>query len=94
MADRRAGPACILAVAMSETTTVQLRPRGTLTLPTSVREKYGLADGDAVDVVDLDGVLLLVPRELAVPRLAAEMERLRRKARVSLKALGGPTRES
>jgi bifunctional DNA-binding transcriptional regulator/antitoxin component of YhaV-PrlF toxin-antitoxin module len=78
---------------MSETTTIQLRPRGALTLPPAVRAKYGLADGDAVDVVDLDGVLLLVPRELAVPRLAAEMEKLRRKARVSLKALGGPARE-
>ena len=78
---------------MSETTTVQLRTRGTFTLPPAVREKYRLADGDAVDVVDLDGVLLLVPKELAVPRLAAEMEKLRRKARVSLKALGGPARE-
>lgn len=75
-------------------TTVQLRPRGTFTLPPSVRAKYGLADGDAVDVVDLDGVLLRVPKELAVPRLAAEMEKMRRKARVSLKALGGPARES
>lgn len=79
---------------MTETTTVQLRSRGSLTLPAAVREKYGLVDGDAVDVVDLDGVLLIVPKNLAVPRLAAEMERLRRKARVSLKALGGPTRES
>ena len=78
---------------MTETTTVQLRPSGTLTLPRAVREKYGLADGDAVEVVDLDGVLLLVPKELAVLRLAGEMEKLRRKARVSLKALGGPARE-
>ena len=40
---------------------------------------------------------VLVTRNLVdfrkVPRLAAEMERLRRKARVSLKALGGPARE-
>ena len=78
---------------MIETTTVQLRPRGTFTLPAALREKYGLAEGGAMDVVDLDGVLLLVPKELAVPRLAAAMEKLRRKARVSLKALGGPARE-
>ena len=82
----------ILPSRMTATTTVQLRPRGSLTLPRSVRRKYRLADGDAVDVVDLDGVLLLVPRGLTIPRLAAEMERLRRGARVSLRALGGPAR--
>jgi hypothetical protein len=82
-----------LVVAMSETTTVQLRPKGTLALPPAVRAECRLADGDAVDVVDLDGVPFLVPKELAVPHLAAEMESLRKRARVSLKALGGPARE-
>ena len=75
------------------TMTIQVRGRGTLTLPASLREKYRLADGDPLTVVDLDGAVLLSPRVLVVPRLAAEMERLRRARKLSLKDLGGPARE-
>jgi bifunctional DNA-binding transcriptional regulator/antitoxin component of YhaV-PrlF toxin-antitoxin module len=75
------------------TLTIQVRGRGTLTLPASLREKYRLSEGDPLTVVDLDGAVLLSPRVLVVPRLAAEMERLRRARKLSLKDLGGPTRE-
>jgi hypothetical protein len=44
-------------------------------------------------VIDLDGAMLLTPRLLVVPRLAAERERLRRARKLWLKDLGGPTRE-
>ena len=59
----------------------------------ALREKYRLGDGDPLTVVDLDGVVLLTPRVLVVPRLAAEMERLRQAQKLSLKDLGGPARE-
>ncbi len=75
------------------TVTIQVRGRGTLTLPSSLREKYRLGEGDPLTVVDLDGAVLLSPRVLLVPRLAAEMERLRRARKLSLKDLGGPARE-
>ena len=75
------------------TTTIQVRGRGTLTLPASLREQYRLGEGDPLIVVDLDGAVLLSPRVLVVPRLAAEMERLRRARKLSLKDLGGPARE-
>jgi bifunctional DNA-binding transcriptional regulator/antitoxin component of YhaV-PrlF toxin-antitoxin module len=55
---------------------IQVRGRGTLTLPASLREKYRLGEGDPLTVVDLDGVVLLSPRGLVVRRLAAEMEML------------------
>jgi bifunctional DNA-binding transcriptional regulator/antitoxin component of YhaV-PrlF toxin-antitoxin module len=70
-----------------------VRGRGTLTLPASLREKYRLGEGDPLTVVDLDGAVLLSPKVLVVPRLAAEMERLRRTRKLSLKDLGGPARE-
>jgi bifunctional DNA-binding transcriptional regulator/antitoxin component of YhaV-PrlF toxin-antitoxin module len=73
--------------------TIQVRGRGTLTLPTPLREKYRLGEGDPLTVVDLDGAVLLSPRVLVVPRLAAEMERLRRARKLSLKDLGSPARE-
>jgi len=75
------------------TLTIQVRGRGTLTLPASLREKYRLIDEDPLTVVDLDGALLLSPRVLVVPRLATEMEHLRRARKLSLKDLGGPARE-
>ena len=83
----------ILIFSMTPTMTIQLRGRGTLTLPAALREKYHLDEGDPLTVVDLDGAVLLSPRLLVVPRLAAEMERLRRSRKLSLKDLGGPARE-
>jgi bifunctional DNA-binding transcriptional regulator/antitoxin component of YhaV-PrlF toxin-antitoxin module len=83
----------ILIFGMTATMTIQVRGRGTLTLPASLREKYRLGEGDPLTVVDLDGAVLLSPRLLVVPRLAAEMERLRRARKLSLKDLGGPARE-
>ncbi len=78
---------------MIRTVTIQVRRRGTMTLPAVLREKYRLDDGDPLTLVDLDGAMLLSPRVLLVPRLAAEMERLRRARKLSLKDLGGPDRE-
>ncbi len=71
---------------MAATMTIQVRGRGTLTLPASLREKYRLGEGDPLTLVDLDGAVLLSPRLLI--RLAAEMERLRRARKLSLKDVG------
>jgi hypothetical protein len=79
---------------MTPIMTIQVRGRGTLTL-TALREKYRLGEGYPLTGVDLDGAVLLSPRLLVVPRLAAEMERLRRARKLSLKDLGpGPRRLS
>ena len=78
---------------MISNVTVQVRQRGTLTLPSELRRKYRLADGDPLSIVDLDGAILLTPKVLIVPRIAAEMERLRKAKKLSLKDLGGPARE-
>ena len=73
--------------------TIQIRQRGTVTLPAALREKYGLRDGDPLSVVDLDGAILLTPKLLLVPRLAEELEQLRKKKGLSLKDLGGPAKQ-
>jgi bifunctional DNA-binding transcriptional regulator/antitoxin component of YhaV-PrlF toxin-antitoxin module len=92
--ERRAGGnPDILIVGMARTVTIQVRGRGTVTLPATLRAKYRLDEGDPLTLVDLDGAVLLSPRFLVVPRLAAEMERLRRARKLSLKDLGGPDRE-
>ena len=53
------------------TVTVQLRRRGTITLPREVRRRYGLDDGDVFTLIDLeDGTLVLSPKASRVAQLA------------------------
>lgn len=68
-------------------TTVQIRQRGTLTLPAKLRAKYRLDDGDSLTVLDLDGSILLSPKVPIVPKLAGEIERLRKAAGLSVEDL-------
>jgi bifunctional DNA-binding transcriptional regulator/antitoxin component of YhaV-PrlF toxin-antitoxin module len=63
--------------------TVQIRQRGTLTLPVELREKYGIQTGDTFRLVDLDGIFVLTPMVAMVPELAREIERLRLEAGLS-----------
>ena len=66
-----------------KTKILQIRGRGTITLPARTRDRYRLQEGDPLTLVDLDGVLLLAPRVGVVPKLAAEIERAAREAGVS-----------
>jgi AbrB family looped-hinge helix DNA binding protein len=68
-------------------TTLQVRQRGTVTLPAELREKYGIQPGDTFRLVDLDGVLILTPMVTMVPELAREIERARLEAGLSTEEL-------
>ena len=70
-----------------ETTTVQVRQRGSLTLPVSIREKYGIKTGDSFQLVDLDGIFVLTPMTPMVPELAREIEKIRQEAGLSMEEL-------
>lgn len=67
--------------------TVQLRDRGVVTLPKALRDRYGLAAGDALRVLDLDGVFVVTPLVPMVPELARELEQLRTEAGLSTEVL-------
>ena len=73
--------------------TIQVRQRGTLTLPAELREKYGIQPGDTFRLVDLDGVFVLTPMVPMVPELAREIERARLEAGLSVEELLGTLRE-
>jgi bifunctional DNA-binding transcriptional regulator/antitoxin component of YhaV-PrlF toxin-antitoxin module len=73
--------------------TVQVRQRGTLTLPAGLREKYGIEPGDTFRLVDLDGIFVLTPMVTMVPELAREIERARREAGLSIEELLAGLRE-
>ncbi len=57
--------------------TVQVRQRGSLTLPADLRERYGIEPGDTFRLLDLDGIFVLTPMTPMVPELAREIERAR-----------------
>ena len=67
--------------------TIQVRQRGTLTLPADLREKYGIRPGDTFRLVDLDGIFVLTPMVPMVPELAREIERMRLEAGLSIDEL-------
>jgi AbrB family looped-hinge helix DNA binding protein len=60
--------------------TIQVRQRGTLTLPADIRRKYGIEPGDTFRIVDLDGMFILTPMVPMVPELAREIEKIRLEA--------------
>ena len=52
-------------------TTLQIRSKGTITLPADLRNKYGLEEGEVLNIIDLgNGSFLLSPRRSRVDELA------------------------
>ncbi len=74
-------------------TTLQIRQRGTVTLPADLRNKYGIREGDTFRLVDLDGIFVLTPMVPMVPELAREIEKLRLEAGISTDELIANLRE-
>ncbi len=67
--------------------TIQVRQRGTLTLPAELREQYGIRQGDIFRLVDLDGLFVLTPMTPMVPELAREIEKVRLETGLSINEL-------
>lgn len=66
---------------------IQIRQRGTITLPAELRDKYGIQPGDVFRLLDLDGIFVLTPMVPMVPELAREIERARLEAGLSIEDL-------
>ena len=67
--------------------TIQVRKRGILTLPSDLRDKYAIKEGDTFRLVDVDGIFVLTPMVPMVPELAREIERIRQDAGISMQEL-------
>ena len=68
-------------------TTVQVRQRGTLTLPNDLRKRYNIQPGDTFQLLDIDGTIVLTPLAPIVPELAREIERARVEAGSSVEEM-------
>lgn len=56
-------------------------------LPSDLRQKYGIQEGDSFRVIDLDGIFVLTPMAPMVPELAREIEKARLEAGLSIDEL-------
>ena len=70
-----------------EASTIQIRQRGVITLPAKLRQRHNLETGDTLTLIDLDGAFFVAPEVSLVPKLAAEIERLRQEAGLSVEDL-------
>ena len=70
---------------MAVTTAIQLRGKGSLTIPVELRRKYGLDEGAVITLIDLgDGAFLLTPLVTQVDRLGDRVARVMAEAGVSV----------
>jgi AbrB family looped-hinge helix DNA binding protein len=66
-------------------TTLQIRGKGTITLPASLRKKYKLEEGEVLTVIDLgDGTILLKPMVSQVNRLSNQIAKRLKEENISL----------
>jgi AbrB family looped-hinge helix DNA binding protein len=69
---------------MASTSTLQIRSKGTVTIPIELRRKYGLDEGDVITLIDLeDGSFLLIPSVTQVDRLGDRVAKAMAEAGVS-----------
>ena len=73
---------------MANSTTIQIRRKGTLTLPIEMRRKYGLDEGDIITLIELgDGSFLLTPQITKVDRFGDRVARVMAEEEISLKEI-------
>lgn len=68
--------------------TIQLRDKGVITLPMSLRRKYGLCTGDVLSVNDLgEGVFMITPRSSRVAAMGDKVADILQAEGVSVEEL-------
>ena len=69
-------------------TTIQIRSKGTITLPVEFRRKYGLDEGEMLTLIDMvNGNFMLKPKVSRVAHSADEVAKKVKEANVSLEEL-------
>lgn len=70
---------------MALSTTIQIRSKGSLTLPVELRRKYRFNEGDVLSLIDLgNGSFLLTPQATMVDRLGDRVAELMAEQGISL----------
>jgi AbrB family looped-hinge helix DNA binding protein len=69
------------------TKTIQMRKKGSVTIPKELRKRYRIDEGDPLTLIDLGEGFFLSPRRSVLPKLVAEIESLRQKSNITLQEL-------
>ena len=69
------------------TKTIQIRKKGSVTIPMEIRKRYQLDEGDPLTLIELGEGFFLSPKRSVLPKLVAEIENLRIKNNISLEEL-------
>lgn len=67
--------------------TIQIRQRGAVTLPTALREAYGLGEHGVLTLLDLGGAFVLSPQVSMISKLTRTIEKKRKQRGVSVQEL-------
>ena len=66
-------------------TTLQIRGKGTITLPANLRKKYKLDEGEFLTIIDLgEGTILLKPMVSKVNKLSSQISKRLKEENVTL----------
>ncbi len=67
--------------------TIQMRKKGSVTLPIEMRKKYHLEEDDPITLIDTGEGIFLSPKQAVLPKLVNQIEFLRKKHNISLEEL-------
>jgi AbrB family looped-hinge helix DNA binding protein len=68
--------------------TIQIRGKGTITLPASLRKKYKLEEGEVLTVIDLgEGTILLKPMVSQIDKLSKRAAKTLKEDNVTLEEI-------
>lgn len=67
--------------------TIQIRKKGSFTIPIDLRKKYNLEVDDPISDIDTGEGIFLSPKQAVLPKLVNKIEMLRKKHNVSLEEL-------
>lgn len=72
---------------MQTTFAIRVRERGQITLPQPVRDSLAVDTGDMLNLMQIDDILLLSPRQTLIPKLSQEFTSLLQEEGVTLAEL-------
>ena len=73
---------------MKAATTIQVRSKGTITLPKKLRDRYQVQEGDIYTLIDLgEGHLMLAPGVSRIDYLADEIGRILKEGGITLEEM-------
>jgi AbrB family looped-hinge helix DNA binding protein len=68
-------------------TIVQIRKRGSITIPKAIRKRYQLDENDPLTLIDLGEGIFISPKQSILPKLVDQIEKIRKARKISLEEL-------